>query len=265
MKDLILQALPGDFPWQNQIHWFDSIDSTNTRAKEMALRGAPHGTVLIADHQTGGRGRMGRSFLSPSGVGIYMSVLLRPHCPPEKLMHLTCATAVAMCVAVERSAGFRPGIKWTNDLVSGCKKLAGILTEMALDASSQIAYAVVGIGINCCQRADDFAPEIRDMAGSLTMIAGTAVSRPKVAGAMLEALLRMDRNLLSGKDSVMTRYRKDCITVGRELSLVRGDEIRHGLAVDVDEAGALVVRFDDGHVETVNSGEVSVRGLYGYV
>ena len=180
-------------------------------------------------------------------------------------MHLTCATAVAMCDAVEQSAGFRPGIKWTNDLVSGSNKLAGILTEMALDTSGQIAYAVVGIGINCCQRSDDFAPEIRDMAGSLSMIAGTAVSRPKVAVAMLEALLRMDRNLLSGKDSVMARYRKDCITVGREISLVRGDEIRHGLAVNVGEDGALVVRFDDGYVETVNSGEVSVRGLYGYV
>ena len=265
MKDLILQALPGDFSWQNQIHWFDSIDSTNTRAKEMALRGAPHGTVLIADHQTGGRGRMGRSFLSPGGVGIYMSVLLRPHCPPEELMHLTCASAVAMCDAVEQSAGFRPGIKWTNDLVSGSKKLAGILTEMALDASGQIAYAVVGIGINCCQQPEDFAPEIRDMAGSLSMIAGTAVSRTKVAAAMLEALLRMDQDLLTGKDAMMAQYRKDCITVGREISLVRGDEIRHGLAVDVDEEGALVVRFDDGHIETVNSGEVSVRGLYGYV
>ena len=265
MKDLILQALPGDFPWQNQIHWFDSIDSTNTRAKEMALKGAPHGTVLIADHQTGGRGRMGRSFLSPGGVGVYMSVLLRPKCPPEALMHLTCATAVAMCDAVEQAARFRPGIKWTNDLVSGGKKLAGILTEMALDTSGQIAYAVVGIGINCCQQPEDFAPEIRDMAGSLSMIAKRPVSRHTLAAAMLEALARMDQSLLTGKAEMMVQYRKDCITVGKEISLVRGDEIRHGLAVDVDDEGALVVCFPDGHTEAISSGEVSVRGLYGYV
>lgn len=265
MKDLILQTLPGDFPWQNQIHWFDSIDSTNTRAKEMALNGASHGTVLIADRQTGGRGRMGRSFLSPGGVGIYMSVLLRPRCRPEELMHLTCAAAVAMCDAVEQAAGFRPGIKWTNDLVSGGKKLAGILTELGLDASGQVAYAVVGIGINCCQQPEDFAPEIRDMAGSLSMIAGKPVSRSALASAMLEALAQMDRQLLTGKAQMMTQYRKDCITVGREISLVRGDEIRHGLAVDVDEEGALLVQFPDGHKEAVNSGEVSVRGLYGYI
>ena len=114
---------------------------------------------------------MGRSFLSPGGVGVYMSVILRPNCTPDKLMHLTCATAVAMCDAVEQAAGFRPGIKWTNDLVSKRKKLAGILTEMSLDATGKVAYAVVGIGVNCCQKPEDFAPEIRDMAGSLSMIA----------------------------------------------------------------------------------------------
>ena len=95
MKEHILHDLPGDHPWQNQIYWFDSIDSTNTRAKQMAADGAPHGTVLIADHQTGGRGRLGRTFQSPSGMGIYMSVILRPQCRPEHLMHLTCAAAVA--------------------------------------------------------------------------------------------------------------------------------------------------------------------------
>ena len=265
MKELILQALPGDFPWQNQIHWFDSIDSTNTRAKEMAMKGARHGTVLIADHQTGGRGRMGRSFLSPGGVGVYMSVILRPNCTPDKLMHLTCATAVAMCDAVEQAAGFRPGIKWTNDLVSKRKKLAGILTEMSLDATGKVAYAVVGVGVNCCQKPEDFAPEIRDMAGSLSMIAEKSISRAELAASMMEALFRMDKELLTGKTNMMEQYRQDCITVGKEISLVRGDEIRHGLAIGVDEEGALLVQFRDGHTEAVSSGEVSVRGLYGYV
>ena len=122
MKEQIIKNLRESCPWQDSLLWFDSIDSTNTRARELARQGAAHGTVLIADHQTGGRGRLGRSFHSPSGVGIYMSVILRPHCKPQEIMHLTCAAAVAMCDAVENAAGLRPGIKWTNDLVCGHKK-----------------------------------------------------------------------------------------------------------------------------------------------
>ena len=100
MKEHIVSYLPGEHPWQNQIYWFDSIDSTNLEAKRMARSGAPHGTVLIADRQTAGKGRLGRSFLSPGGMGIYMSILLRPRCKPETLMHLTCAAAVSACDAI---------------------------------------------------------------------------------------------------------------------------------------------------------------------
>ena len=266
MKQEILSYLPGDHPWQNQIYWFDTIDSTNTRAKEMAAQGAAHGTVLIAGHQTAGRGRLGRSFQSPAGLGVYMSVILRPHCPPEKLMHLTCAAAVAMCDAVEQAAGIRPGIKWTNDLVLGNRKIAGILTEMALDAKTGLVdYAVVGIGINCRQQPQDFPEEIRGFAGSLAMALGRSIPTPPVAAAMINALWAMSRELLSPIAPLMERYRADCITVGRDISLLRGDSLRHGHAIGVDDLGALLVRFPDGHVEAVNSGEVSVRGMYGYL
>lgn len=262
----LLSRLPKDFPWADLIHYFHTIDSTNTRAKSMAAAGAPHGTLLIADSQTGGRGRMGRQFHSPSGVGIYLSVILRPHCPPSKLMHLTCATAVAMCDAVEASAGFRPGIKWTNDLVYRTRKLAGILTELSLDSKTGlIDYAVVGIGINCGQRSEDFPPEIRDIAGSLSMIAGKNIDRTQVLAAMLTSLLAMNQSLLTKKTAMMDAYRRDCVTLNREISIVRGDAIRHGTAVGIDDEGALVVRFPDGQLETVSSGEVSIRGMYGYV
>jgi BirA family biotin operon repressor/biotin-[acetyl-CoA-carboxylase] ligase len=170
MKQQILHHLPKDHPWQDRIYWFATTDSTNTQAKLLALQGAPHGTILIADHQTGGRGRMGRSFQSPAGCGIYLSVLLRPQCSPEELMHLTCATAVAACNAVETAVGIRPGIKWTNDLVCGQRKIAGILTEL-LTVGDQVC-AVVGIGINCCQQETDFPEEIRSFAGSLAMVTG---------------------------------------------------------------------------------------------
>ena len=208
---------------------------------------------------------MGRSFSSPAAMGVYMSVILRLQTPPDQLMHLTCAAAVAACNGVEKAVHLRPGIKWTNDLVFGGKKLAGILTEMSLDATGKVAYAVVGIGVNCCQKPEDFAPEIRDMAGSLSMIAEKSISRAELAASMMEALFRMDKELLTGKTNMMEQYRQDCITVGKEISLVRGDEIRHGLAIGVDDEGALQVQFRDGHTEAVSSGEVSVRGLYGYV
>ena len=260
MKQDILRHL-SDHPWRDDLLWFDTIDSTNTQAKLLAAQGAPQGTVLIADHQTGGRGRLGRQFLSPAGTGIYMSVILRPNCPPAQLMHLTCAAAVAMCDAVEKAAGFRPGIKWTNDLVYQDRKLAGILTELGLSPDGTVAWAVIGVGINCLQTEADFDPAIRSFAGSVSMFA--PCDRARLAAAMVEAFAAMD---LSQKAAIMSRYRADCITLGREISLVRADDQpRHGRAVDIDEDGALVVEFAPGIRETVNSGEVSIRGLYGYV
>lgn len=248
-----------------QIHRYETIDSTNLRAKQLADAGAAHGTVVIAETQAGGKGRMGRSFHSPAGSGIYLSMILRPQCPAVKLMHLTCAVAVAMCDALETAAGIRPGIKWTNDLVCGTKKLGGILTELSLDAKGNAVYAIVGIGINCCQKESDFPEDIRSIATSLSAVTGCAVDRSRVAAAMIEALQTMADVLLSEKASIMERYRRDCITTGKEVSLVKGDRVRHGFAETVDDDGALIVLFSDGHREAVNAGEVSVRGMYGYL
>ncbi len=266
MKAEILSFLPPDFPWRSRILCYDSVESTNTMAKAMVLQGAPAGTVLIAEEQTGGRGRLGRTFQSPGHMGVYMSVILRPDCLPSELMHLTCAAAVAMCDAVQVSAGFRPGVKWTNDLVYGTRKLAGILTELVIDpGTGRVAGAVVGIGINCLQKPQDFSPELQDMAASLQMIAAEDVSRPRVAAQMILALSRMNDCLIAEKSRIMAQYRRDCITLNREISLVRGDEIRHGTAVDIDEDGALIVAFSSGTREAVSSGEISIRGMYGYV
>ena len=264
MKEQILAALSPAYPWKSHLHWFDTIGSTNDEAKRMAMAGAPHGTVLVAGHQSGGHGRMGRSFHSPADVGVYLTMILRPNCTPDKLMHLTCATAVAMCEAVEAATGLRPGIKWTNDLVYQKKKLGGILTALGLTPKGMVDYAIIGIGINCCQTADDFPEEIRDMAGSLAMVTGKKIDRAKVAAAMMEALYWMDASLLSDVDAMLETYRRDCITLGQDVVLVRGDEKRYGHALSVDSTGALVVRFADGSLEAVNSGEISVRGMYGY-
>ncbi len=262
MKAEILAHL-GPHPWANRLQYVDTVDSTNTYLKTLSLQNAPHGTVLIADRQTGGRGRLGRSFHSPEGLGIYMSLLLRPQCPPEQLMHLTCATAVAACDAVEAVTGLRPGIKWTNDLVVGHQKIAGILTELV--HTSQGICAIIGIGINCQQKEEDFPPEIRDMAASLSMLTGRSPSRSALCAALISALFKMDANLFSGKEEMLNRYRRDCVTLGKEISIVRGDGTSHATALDIDSDGALVVRYAYGKMEKVASGEVSIRGMYGYV
>lgn len=265
MKEAILSRLSASYPWKEQLHWFDSIGSTNDHLKALARQGAPHGTAIIAGHQTGGKGRMGRSFESPAGKGVYLSLLLRPNAAPEQLMHLTCAAAVAMCDALEASCGICPGIKWTNDLVWGKHKLGGILTELGLGTAGTVDYAIIGIGINCSQREEDFSPEVRSIATSLASVTEASVEIPGVAAAMLEALHRTDSILLSQKETILQRYRGSCITLGKAVSVVRGSQVRHGTALDVDENGALVVVFSDGSTEAVNSGEVSVRGMYGYI
>lgn len=261
----IASLLPEAYPWRDRFRYIPQVGSTNDVLKETARQGAPEGTVVIADQQTQGHGRLGRTFYSPPGVGVYLSVLLRPTCSPAELLHLTCAVGVAMCNAVEKAAGFRPGIKWTNDLVFETRKLGGILTELGLNTRGEVSYAIAGIGINCAQRPEDFAPEIRSVAASLEMVAGRPVSRKLLAAAMMESLAEMSGNLFTGKVSMLEQYRRDCITIGREISLVRGETVRRGTALDVDENGALIVAFPDGTAEAVSSGEVSVRGMYGYV
>ena len=260
MLSAIQKNLDGH-PWQGRIIWLDSIDSTNSYAKKLAHSGAPGGTVIIADHQSGGRGRLGRSFSSHAGAGIYLSVILRPNCLPEALMHLTCAAGVAAGDAIANVTNQMPGLKWTNDLVLHRKKLGGILTELSVDpVTRKVEWAVVGIGINCCQ--SDFPEEIKQIAISLGL---SPSGRMQLTAALIRSLHSMRRDLFTEKNGIMEDFRHRCITIGQEISVLRGEDVRHGKAVDVDNDGGLVVTFSDGHQETVTSGEVSIRGMYGYV
>ena len=264
MKERILHNLITECPWRDTLYWYPSIDSTNTRAKEMAKAGAPHGTTLSAGQQTGGRGRMGRTFQSPEGKGVYLSVILRPGCKPEELMHLTCAAGVAAAKAVEQVSGVCPQLKWINDLVVGTRKLGGILVEMSVDKGI-VDYAIIGIGINCLQGREDFPDEIADMATSLSLSAETIVAPQALAGALMEQLWRMDEILLTQKNALMAAYKNRCITLGKAVQVIRGDSIRPGKAVDLDLDGGLWVEYEDGSRQVVSSSEVSVRGMYGYV
>lgn len=265
MLHSLLSALGADYPYREHIHCFETLDSTNTQAKMMGLLGAPHGTALLAKKQTAGRGRLGRSFHSPEGQGIYLSLLLRPSCHATDLMHLTCAAGSAVCNAIESVTGLRPGIKWTNDLVFGKRKLGGILTELSLDSAGNVDFAVVGIGINCTQKAGDFPEDIQNIATSLAEVTEKQVDIPQVTAAILSSLLAMSDGLLTHRDAILTQYRKDCVTLGKEISIVTPTSVRHGIAADIDQEGALLVDFPDGHREAVSSGEVSIRGMYGYI
>ena len=261
MVKQLLPRIPQTHPWREDVHYLEQTDSTNDRAKALAREGAPHGTVVIAGHQTAGKGRLGRSFHSPGSDGLYISFLLRFPCGAEELMHLTCAAAVAACEAVEKASGLRPGIKWTNDLVIGSKKLGGILTELITQPDS--TCAIIGIGINCLQR--DFPPEIADMACSLATAGAEDISPASVAAALIESMEQIYRQLFTDRAGIMDRYRADCITVGKTISILQGATVTHALATGIDETGGLTVRYEDGRTDTVRYGEVSIRGMYGYV
>ena len=259
MKEEILLLLK-DPTLANRIHWYNSIESTNTEAKRLAKEGAPQGTFLIADHQTGGRGRLGRNFSSPAGMGIYLSVILRPGCAATELMHLTCAAAVAMCDAVETVSGLRPGVKWINDLIVNGKKLGGILTELALvPGTNTVDYAIVGIGINCHQQKMDFPEDLQPIATSIFESTGITIERCRLAAEMINALTEMSHHLLVGKENIMARYAENCITLGQDIYLLQGDKKTPCKALSLDADGGLIVAFSDGSVQTVSSGEVSVR------
>ena len=227
---------------------------------------ARDGLAVVAEQQTGGRGRRGRSFVSPAGQGLYLSVLLRPRCPLEEVSTLTAWTAVAVCNAVERVCGVRPGIKWPNDVILDGRKLCGILTELELEAeTAALRHVVVGVGINLTQTAADFGPEVAPVAVSLAQALGRAPRRAEMAAAVLAALDELYAAFPAERAAWLERCRADCLTLGRTVRLLRAGEEEEAFAEAVDDAFALVVRRADGSREAVSSGEVSVRGLLGYV
>lgn len=258
-RELICASL-GAHPWAELVEVLPVVDSTNTRLKTLAAAGAPQGTVVVAEAQTEGRGRLGRSFDSAAGCGVYLSVLLRPLCRPQALMSLTAQAAVATRRAIAEVCGVQTQIKWVNDLVLKGRKLCGILTELSLEAESGlVSYAVVGVGVNCNRPAEDFPPELREVAGSILSLTGSRVARNALAAAMIRSLSELPQ--LDWREE----YRSACVNLGREIQILApGQPPRQGVALDVDGEAALLVRTAAG-TERICSGEVSVRGLYGYV
>ena len=244
----------------------DTIDSTNTECKRRAVAGAPEGLVVTAEEQTGGRGRRGRSFQSPRGGGLYLSALLRPRLEPAEVTDLTAWVAVAVCDGIQAACGIRPRIKWTNDLVLNGKKLAGILTELGLESeTNSLDYLVPGVGINVNQQPEDFDPELRSMATSLAMELGRPVRRAELAAQVIRALDRMYAGFPDNKQEYLDKYRADCLTPGNQVQLITPSSRQEARAIAVDDDFRLVVELPDGTRKALSAGEVSVRGMYGYV
>lgn len=244
----------------------DSVDSTNTEAKRHAAHGADEGLVILSRHQSAGRGRAGRTFHSPEGLGLYLSALLRPCLPPETVASFTAWTAVAVCDAIQAACGLRPQIKWTNDLVLNGKKLCGILTELAPDPKTgKPDYLVVGIGVNVDHTSADFPDEIRSIATSLSMELGQKVDYAELATQVILALDRLYSRFPADKSYYLEQYRADCLTIGNPVRLITPTATRDAFATGIDDEFRLLVEFPDGRTQAVSTGEVSVRGMYGYV
>lgn len=238
----------------NPIEVYRSLTSTNTEAKAAALRGMPHGTIIAADGQTEGRGRFGKSFYSPEGTGLYMSVILKPGKPLSDCTDVTMSAAVAVSESIEEICGIKPGIKWVNDIFYGGRKISGILTEAISDFESGMAETViVGIGVNISTKS--FPEEISGLAGSL----GVFAERNRLCAGITSRLLDYAD---SGERAVMLqKYRERSIVLGREITYVRRGIAGKGRAVEINAGGCLVVETDSGR-ETFRAGEISIIGGY---
>ena len=244
--------------------YFDATDSTNIQARRLAEAHAPHGTLVVSDRQDGGKGRRGRSWASPSGVGIWMSLILRPEIAPSSASMLTLAAALAVREGIQEETGLSPLIKWPNDLVLNGKKICGILTEMSTELM-EIQYVITGIGINVNQR--EFPPEIRDTATSLSLEAGRCFRRSSLIAAILKAFEKDYAAFLKTGDLslLLEEYNACLVNRGKEVCILDPSGEYRAVAEGIDENGSLLVTLPDGTRREIISGEVSVRGIYGYV
>lgn len=239
------------------VYVYQTVDSTNNAAKKLALDGACHGTTVLAFHQSKGKGRLGRTFISPANTGIYMSVLLKPSFDMSHSVLVTTAASVAVVRAIEKVCGLTPEIKWVNDIYVNGKKICGILTEAITNfETGQIEYLVLGMGINCSTK--EFPDELLEIAGALE----GDFSKNELAAEMLNQLMPlMDR---IEDRSFIDDYKKHSIALGKTIQVYKGGyaEGREGRAarvLDIDKNGGLQVLYTDGSQETLSTGEISIR------
>lgn len=246
--DKICNSVPG------KIYYKESTESTNTDAK--SAEDAPDKSLFISDSQSKGRGRMGRDWSSPAGLGIWMSILLKPEIQLDYISQLTLIAGLAVTRAIKNTT-----IKWPNDILFGDKKLAGILTEMSFE-SDTIKNVVVGIGINV--NNEIFPEEIKDKATSLFIETGKETERETLINDILAEFFTMyDEFLEKGFSAFKDEYTKKCVTLKKDVYILKNDKIKKAKAISITQSGELLIE-KDGEREVINSYEVSVRGLLGY-
>lgn len=244
--------------------FFEKVDSTNNMVRALAEQGAPEGTLAVAANQTAGKGRRGRSWSAPEGTSIAMSILLRPEFPPERASMLTLVMAMAIARGIREMTGLDAGIKWPNDIVADGKKLCGILTEMSTEME-YIRYVVIGIGINVSMK--EFPEELKQKATSLELCLGRPVKRAPLIDACMRAFEEYYEKYLQTLDLSLLQeeYNRELVNVGREVTVLAPAGDYTGVSHGINREGELVVELAGGEIRNVVSGEVSVRGVYGYV
>jgi BirA family biotin operon repressor/biotin-[acetyl-CoA-carboxylase] ligase len=243
----------------DKVHMYNTIESTNQEAKKMAAAGADHGTVVISNQQTEGRGRRGRSFHSPGDTGLYMSLILRPESIPLDAMLITAAAAVAVTNAISQLLNKEAGIKWVNDIFIEGKKICGILTEAISDLqTASIESLILGIGINVKAPISDFPDDIKDIAGFL-IEDQTFITRNQLVSAILDEVFHIIHT--RDKSTIVEKYRSRSFVLGKQVTVHGVNESYEAKAIAIDDQCGLIVERSDGTKEVLNSGEVSIKPL----
>ncbi len=238
-----------------------STTSTNVELRQMALRDAPHGSLCVSETQTAGKGRLGRSWESPAGKGLWLSVLLRPNLKPEQAPLITLCAALAMAQAVRETCGLDVGIKWPNDLVYAGRKVCGVLLEIGATVE-KINYIIVGTGLNVYEGA--YSPELKEKAAAIAEFTRPC-SRAEILTHYLKALEDVVQRVeTEGFEGIREAYAVHSCTIGSEVKVIGAVNLT-GRAEGIEESGALLVRTEDGQIHRVLAGDVSVRGVMGYV
>ena len=247
-----------------KVYFYDSVGSTNVQARRLAEEGAPHGSLIVTDMQTAGRGRRGRAWSSPGGTNAYFTLILRPEYEPDVAPMVTLVMALAVAEGIRQTCGVEAGIKWPNDIVAEGKKLCGILTEMSVERD-YIHYVVVGAGINV--GLQEFEPGIQSKAVSLEQICGRRIARASLIANVMKAfedcydVFERERSL----EGLREKYNSLLVSRDAEVCILDPDGEYRGISRGINSKGELLVELADGRLTKVYAGEVSVRGIYGYV
>ena len=246
------------------VFYYPVIDSTNMKAKRLETEGVPHGTLVVGGHQSAGKGRRGRVWESPEGTGIYMTLLLRPELKPEWAPMLTILMAQSVADAIHEVTGLTAKIKWPNDIVIKGRKVCGILTEMNTEIT-WIHYVIIGVGINVHQTS--FPEELQDKAISLDMAGAKSVRRAELVAEVIKQFEKYYEQFVKDGDlsAIQEKYNAMLVNRDREVCVLEPGHEYRAHAIGINKNGELMVRRENGKIEAVYAGEVSVRGIYGYV